>query len=101
MSAIKGKYRNGQIILAQQADWPEDTEVLVEPVRLEESLGIRDEDWPDTPEAIAKWLEWYDSLEPFLSPEEEAAWRAALQDQKDYDKSKFDERSRRLEGLFE
>ena len=34
MHAIKGKYRGGQIILTEKADWPE-TEVLVEPVASE------------------------------------------------------------------
>jgi hypothetical protein len=43
------------------------------------TLGIREEDWSNTPEAIAAWLKWYDSNEPLLfTPEEEtelAAWR--------------------------
>ena len=42
---------------------------------------MREEDWPDSPEAIAEWLQWYDSLAPWLSPEDEAVWRAALQAQ--------------------
>src|SRR5688572_1467887 len=101
VNAIKGKYRNGQIILAQKADWPEDTEVLVEPVASGPTIGMRDEDWPDSPEAIAEWIRWVDSLQPVMTEEEDAAWRAALKEQREYDKSKFEERSRRIERLFE
>jgi hypothetical protein len=57
-------------------DWPDGTEVLVQPVCAENEIGIREEDWPGTPEAIAEWLEWYDSLEPLIFTEEE---RAALE----------------------
>ena len=102
MHAIKGKYRDGKIILAEQADWPEDTEVLVEPLPTEPTIGMREEDWADTPQAIADWIAWYDSLEPLeMTPEEEAEWHAALQAQKEFDKSTFEERARRIERLFE
>jgi hypothetical protein len=100
MHAIKGKYRNGQIILAENADWPEDTEVLVEPV--ETTIGMSEDQWLDTPDAIADWLRWYDSIQPpWLSPEEEAEWRAALQAQKDYEKSTFEAHAQKLQRLFE
>ncbi len=29
-------------------DWPEGIEVRIEPVPIAGSIGIRDEDWPDT-----------------------------------------------------
>jgi hypothetical protein len=101
MNAIKGKYRKGQIVLEHAADWPDDTDVLVEPMTASLNLGMREEDWVDTPEAIARWLEWYDSLEPIMTPEEEAVWRAALQEQKEYDKSKSEERTQKLIRMFE
>jgi hypothetical protein len=48
------------------------------------TLGIREEDWSNTPEAIASWLKWYDSLEPFIfTPEEEtelAEWRQKVKE---------------------
>jgi len=102
MSAIKGKYRNGQIILAEKADWPEETEVLIERVQPERSLGLRDEDWPTDPEGLAKLLALIDSFEPLImTPEEEAEWHAAMKAQKEYDLSKHKEWSRRIERLFE
>jgi hypothetical protein len=85
MNAIKGTYTNGQIVLDAPADWPDGSRVLVEPVPAEEMLGIREEDWLDTPEAIAAWLKWYDSLEPLeMTPEEEAEWQAARKATKEY-----------------
>lgn len=101
MSAIKGKYLNGQIILEEKADWPENTDVLVEPV-IEPEIGLREDDWSDTPEAIADWIRWYDSLEPLnMTPEEEAAWKQALEEQKQYDLATNEERMRRIESIFE
>lgn len=85
MKAIKGTYREGQVVLAAPADWPDGTEVIVEPMPREQTLGIREEDWPDTPEAIAEWLKWYDSLEPLeFTPEEEAEIAAWRQKNKEY-----------------
>jgi hypothetical protein len=69
---------------------------------VETTMGIRDEDWPTDTAGIARLLALIDGLEPFdMSAAEEAEWRAALQAQKDFDKSKFEERARRLEKLFE
>src|SRR5687768_8411897 len=101
MHAIKGTYRNGTIILAEKADWAENTEVVVKPIG-EPTFGLREEDWHETPEAVAEWLRWYDSLQPLvMSKEEEAEWQAALQAQKEYELATFDERARRIERLFE
>ena len=40
MHAIKGRYQNGQIILSEPADWPENTEVVIEPMHQSPSLGV-------------------------------------------------------------
>ena len=40
-----------------------------------EKIGISENEWDDSPEGIATWLAWMDSLEPFLTPEEEAEWQ--------------------------
>lgn len=102
MNAIKGTWKNGQIIPDQQVDWPDGCRVLIEPVPREVTLGIREEDWPNTPEAIADWIKWYDSLEPLeMTPEELADWQAARKAQKEFEKAKFEERARRIEELFQ
>ncbi|MGA7499374.1 MAG: hypothetical protein WBX00_21800, partial [Isosphaeraceae bacterium] len=56
----------------------------------------------DDPASIARWLAWFDSLEPLsFTPEEEAAWEAARRERRDWEKSRFDERAERLKGMFE
>lgn len=99
MNAIKGTWKNGQIVLDEKADWPEGSRVLVEPAMQEETLGIREEDWPTTPEGIAEWLKWWESIEPIeMSPEEEAEWQAARQAVKEYT---IANQHKRIKGLFE
>jgi hypothetical protein len=57
---------------------------VLQPLQQNDSIGMREEDWSNIPEAIAEWLAWYDSLEPLeFTPQEEAdtaAWhRPSLQ----------------------
>jgi hypothetical protein len=99
MAAIKGVWRDGKIVLEHPADWPEGTEVKVEPVGRRETLGMREEDWPDTPEGIARQLALMDDMEGLVfTPEEEAeiaAWRQKI---KEYTIANM---NKRIEGLFE
>ncbi len=102
MTAISGTYKNGRIILDAPADWPEGCRVIVEPAPQGETLGIREEEWSDTPEGIAAWLQWYDSLEPIeRTPQEEAEWQTARKAQKAYEKAKFEERAEKLREMWE
>jgi len=78
MNAVKGTVQNGQVALDNPTDLPEGSRVLIEPITEEETFGVREEDWQDTPEAVAAWLRWYDSLEPIeRSAQEEGEWQAA------------------------
>lgn len=78
MDAIKAIVQGGRLDVTVRTDWPDGTEVVVQPLAREQMFGIREEDWPETPEARAEWLRWYDSLEPLIfTPAEEAAWAAA------------------------
>jgi hypothetical protein len=100
MTAIIGTWKNGQIVLDEPADWPDGCRVIIEPVPAEEeTIGIREEDWPTTAEAIAGWLTWFDSIEPVeWTPDEEADWRAWRQEIREYTITNMD---KRVEGLFE
>ena len=102
MKTIHAVWKNGQIISTQPVDWPEGTALAVEPI--EESL-VTDPQGDllgDDPASIARWLAWFDSLEPLsFTPEEEAAWEAARWERRDWEKSRFDERAERLKGIFE
>jgi hypothetical protein len=100
MSTITGTWRNGQIQFDEPADFPEGCRVRIEPLTVvEESLGIREEDWPTTPEAKAEWLQWFDAFEAVeLTPEDQAAWDSWRRQIKEYTIANTDAR---LEGLFE
>lgn len=104
MSVLQGTIKNGQVILDARAPLPDGARVEVRP--LEEArppLGMREEDWPTTPEGIAALLERMDQVEPggWLSPEDEAAWKAALRAQKESEKARFREDAEKLRGMWE
>jgi|SRR6516164_9623538 hypothetical protein len=102
MNAIKGIVKNGQIVLDNPSALPEGCRVLVAPIAEEDRLGLREQDWEDTPEAIAAWLHWYDTLEPLqLTPQEEAEWHAARQAQKEREKAAFAEHAEELRRMWE
>src|SRR5262249_8992542 len=73
------------IILDVPAALPEGTRVAVLPIAGDRpALGMREEDWATTPDGIAALLARMDQVEPgWLSPEYDAAWRAALRAQKE------------------
>lgn len=98
MSAIRGKYVDGTVVLDAPADWPNGTEVVVEPASNGESIGTSEEEWDNSPEGIADWLRWYDALEPLeFTPEEEAAIAAWRKTVKEYTIANAD---KGIKGLF-
>jgi hypothetical protein len=102
MKTMMGTVRNGQIIADQPVEWPEGCRVVIEPVTTEETLGIREEDWPTDPEGIARLLALMDQIEPLeMTPEEQAAWEADRKAHKEWEKANFEKRARQLEELFE
>jgi hypothetical protein len=72
---LTGTWKNGQVILDEPADWPEGCRVIISPQEAPkgEWLGITEEEWPRTPEALADWLKWLDSIEPIEMTAEEGA----------------------------
>lgn len=103
MKMIEGTIRNGQIIADQPVPWPDGCRVVIEPVeKKEETLGIREEDWPTDPEGIARLVALMDQIEPLeMTAEEEAAWQADRKAYKEWEKAQFEKRSRQIEELFE
>ena len=94
MSVLKATVRGGRIELDAPEDWPEGTEVRVEPVSIAATTGLRDEDWPETPEAIARHLAAMDRMKPWdVTAEEQAEWEAAREARKALEKDRFDERA--------
>src|SRR4051812_4804519 len=103
MNALHGTIRNGQIILDTPAALPDGTRVEVLPVAgSRPALGMREEDWPTTPEGIDALLARMDQIEPgWRSPEDDAAWWASLRAQKESEKARFFEDPERRRGGWE
>ena len=101
MTTINAIVRNGQIEVDEPIDLPDGTELTIPIPDADATLGIRDDEWSDTPEAIEAWIRWYDSLEPLdFAPGERAAWVAARQEQKQVELAEWDKGSQRLEEHF-
>lgn len=103
-NAIPAIWTNGQIIPTQPVDWPEGTALAVEPIegQVPPAADPEGDLLGDDPASIARWLSWFDSLEPLnFTPEEEAGLQEAWRERRDWEKSRFDERAERLKGLFE
>lgn len=102
MSAITGRVENGLVILDEPASLAEGSRVVVQPLDGAEPLGVSESQWQDTPEAIADWIAWYDSLEPIiLSPDDEQSMAAYRQRQHEIGKSAFDERADRVRKIWQ
>lgn len=104
VNPLQGTIRNGQIILDTPAMFPEGTRVEVLPLAgtARPSMGLREDQWPTTPEEIAGHLARMDLVEPgWLSPADEAAWRAALREQREKEKSTFREEADRLRDTWQ
>jgi hypothetical protein len=100
MSAIKATVRNGRIEPDSPLDLPEGAKLLVFPEPDANANG--DDDEADTPETIAKWLAWYDTLEPLiLTDEERRAWDERRAAQKEWEQEHFEERAEKLRRMWE
>jgi hypothetical protein len=74
LHAIEATWTNGQILPSEPVDWPEGSELLVEPVTPNsEKIGLSEEEWRDDAEAIAQWEAWVRSIEPLEFTAEERA----------------------------
>ena len=77
MHAIRAIWTNGKIVPEEPVDWPEGSELLVEPIFEGEKTGLTEEEWQDDPESIAAWIEAVNKIEPLKwSPGEQDAFEA-------------------------
>ncbi len=106
MSTVRGRIKNGAMEFdgPLPTDWPDGAEVETRLKSVESDLGwgMREEDWPTTPEGIEEWCAWVSSLEPFLStPEELESFERVLAEQKAWELANWDARCKKIEGLFQ
>ena len=106
MSVIKATLRNGRIEPDSPLDLPEGAKLLVVPASEIDAAGTNidddGDDAEDTPEAIAQWLAWYDTLEPLIfTDDERRAWDEARAAQKAWELEHFEERAEKLRRMWE
>ncbi len=95
MTTIKATVRGGRLEVDQPINLPDGTELLIP---LPNGAGATDDDdWDNSPEAIAEWLKWYDSLAPLIFTEEErAALEADRKARREWELAHFDEHADQL-----
>ncbi len=65
MNAIKATVMQGGLELKVPLDWPDGTEVLIEPTTAPlEKIGIDESQWRDDPESLADLEAWIKTIEP-------------------------------------
>ena len=99
---LTGTWKDGRVLLDQPADWPEGCRLVVTPQEAQRGqwLGITEEEWPRTSDALADWMKWLDSIEPIeLTPDEEAGLFALAAAEDGI--AELVDFGKRVEGLFE
>lgn len=96
---VKGIIRDGRVEVKDPINLPDGSEVIIQlPTCQAEDI---EEGWDNSPEGIAAWLQWYDSLEPLIFTEEElASLEADRQVRKEWEKAHADERAERLRRMW-
>ena len=98
MNAIRASVRKGRVETERPLDFPDGTEVLI----VRSNANDNEEDRDNTPEAIAAWLKWYDSLQPLiLTTDERIAWEEDRKAHKTWELAHSDERAEKLQRLWE
>jgi hypothetical protein len=71
MHAIKATWTNGRILPSEPVNWPEGSELLVEPVGESDKIGLDESQWRDDPESIAAWIAAVEMIQPMIWAEGE------------------------------
>lgn len=89
MTTIKAPVKDGRLEVEEPIDLPDGTELLIP---LPNVPNQTDETgWDNSPEGIADWLKWYDSLEPLtITVAEEADTEAKLKKINEYGIAKME-----------
>ncbi|MFM9963951.1 MAG: hypothetical protein ACKV2Q_22340 [Planctomycetaceae bacterium] len=91
MTAIRGHWKQGRVVLDQPTPWAEGARLVIleandaeAKANDDEIVGLTEDEQEDDPESIAKWIAEWDSIPPLeMSPEEKAemwAWHQRVGD---------------------
>lgn len=105
MTIIKSTIHDGRLRLDEPVNLPEGTEVQVIVNPLSQAVPPRpltDEDQGDSPEAIARWIAYFESLTPpVMSDIEWAAWEQRRREDREWELAHEAERAEKLQRMFE
>ena len=66
MHAIKAIWKDGRILPSEPVDWPEGSELIVEPLLISQKLGLDESECRDDAESVALWIAAVEKLEPMI-----------------------------------
>ena len=93
---MKGTVRNGRVETDEPIKLPDGTQLLIS-VQNGQSEDV-EEGWDNSPEGVATWIRWCDSLQPLeVSAEEQADTDEWVRKSDEYDAAK---RDKDIEDLF-
>src|SRR4051812_12423384 len=93
---IQATVRNGQLELAHPLDLPDGTGLTIPVPAVESAEAERSQ------KDIEDWERWYKALEPWsMSDEYRAAWDGMRGEDKKWELSQWEARSKMLENLFQ
>ena len=96
MNAIRGKWKEGRVVVEEAVDWPEGCELVVCPVAVNDSID--DAVGSNDPAAIARWIAEFERIPPLeMTAEEDAEWQAARQAQRDFELKTFEKRADQIQ----
>ena len=75
MNAVRAIWTNGRILPSEPVDWPEGSELNVEPLGTAEKFGLDESEWKDDAESIAAWVAWVDTIKPLVLSDAERTER--------------------------
>lgn len=102
MNTIRTTIVDGYVHVPVSDDLPNGTEVEVRILALTSESKPGDGDWDDSPEGIKAWMKQYDAIEPFILTESDrAVMTTALQEKKDWEKSRFSDQADKQTKLWE
>lgn len=95
MSAVRGTVQDGKVVFDTPPTWPEGTPVTVNPATAE-----RPDDEDSSAEAIAVRLALMDRFQPWMTPEELAAWETTRAEDKAFQLARWEKRCKQIEEQF-
>lgn len=102
MSPLRTVVQHRRIDVAAPDEIPDGTEVEVRVVPADESNGLTESQWDDSPAGTSAWIKWLNSLQPLTLTEQESQQLVADRDrQRRWELDQFNQHSDQLQRDWE